>query len=78
VITKAKSGSALLRVGAKKGIRPMKINKTAIQSDVVLKAGNRSTLPQCGKEVRSFADWILVTLNVNDDVDDKNVSCTGT
>jgi len=30
VITRAKSGSALSRADARKGIRPMEINKTAI------------------------------------------------
>jgi len=30
VILRAKSGSALLRVDARKGIRPMEINKTAL------------------------------------------------
>jgi len=30
IITKAKSGSALSRVGARKGIRPMEVNKHAI------------------------------------------------
>jgi len=34
-ITRAKSGSALSRVGARKGIRPMEKNKTEIKPDIV-------------------------------------------
>jgi len=47
-----KSESALSRVGARKGIRSMEINKTAKYPDVILTCGNRSALPQYGKEVR--------------------------
>jgi len=37
-------------------------------------SGNRPTLPWCSKEVLSFADYILMTLNVNDDdIDDEGV-----
>jgi len=50
VIIRAKSGSALSRVDARKGIRPMEINKTAIQPNIILTNGNRPRLPQCGKE----------------------------
>jgi len=34
-ITRVKNGSTLSRVGARKGIRPMEINKTAKLPDVV-------------------------------------------
>jgi len=34
VITRAKSGSALSRVGARKGIRPMAINSTANANEI--------------------------------------------
>jgi len=36
--------------GARKGIRPMKLNKTAMYPDFILTSGNRPTLPQCGKD----------------------------
>jgi len=42
------SGSALLRVGARKGIRSMDINQTAIITRYRLTSGNHSNA--CGKE----------------------------
>jgi len=45
-----KSGSALSRVGVRKVIRIMEINRTAISPDVVLISGNRPTLPECDNE----------------------------
>jgi len=69
-ITRANSGSALSRVGIRMGIWQIKINKTTIYPDVYFTAGNRVTLPQCGKEVVVFSDCILVMLIANDDDDD--------
>jgi len=50
VIIRAKSASELSKIGARKGIRPMKINKTVIRKDVILTPGNRPTLLQCSKD----------------------------
>jgi len=47
--TTAKSGSELSRVGTRRGIRLMEINKTDILPDVDLTTGNCPTLAQCGK-----------------------------
>jgi len=50
-ITREKRRSLLLsRIGARKAIQPMEINKTAIQEDVVLTTGNRPILPQWAKK----------------------------
>jgi len=50
VITRKKSGSALSKVGARKGIQSMEVNKEAITSCLILATGNCPTLPQHGKQ----------------------------
>jgi len=50
VNTRTKSGLVLSGVGARKSIRSMEINKTAIKADVILTTGNCQTLPHCGKD----------------------------
>jgi len=50
VFIRVKSGSALSRLGARKGIRLIGISIIAIHLDVVLTTGNHPTLPYCSKE----------------------------
>jgi len=75
IITRANSGSALSRICARKGIRPMATNNTAIDINIYflnqircrLTTGNRPTLPQYSKEggpLRIVLLWV-VTLNVD-------------
>jgi len=62
VETWPKSGSALLGVGARKGIWPMEINKTVTEPDVVT---HMEIAPHCLSVVKralSFSDCVLVTL----------------
>jgi len=71
--TWAKSRSTFSRVGARKGIQLMEINRTTIYPDVILRPGNRPILSQRGKEdVVLYKVYALVWLNVYDDDDLKN------
>jgi len=64
---RAKSGSALSRLGSRKAIRSMEINRNCHITRCRFTSGNRRTLPQCGKE-GVICRLLLVTINDNDEM----------